>query len=444
MPEPVKPQSPRVNFEIINNNIFQNNPLSGVTFVAAVTTKGTPNKPDEVIRTFSKFKELYGEEIVPDGSISNIEIALKLGSNLRVSKVEHSGELGKELTTSANWIKALEALKEYNEGYQLTCSGINQWFKTTESQAELDKVHIAAAARVNEIEDMIYYIEVPKYSLATVGNEVKPMEAAEMITWVKKVQEKVLNSRYVAYFAGGWKYYDNQGNLKDCDSIGTVIGLGDASSSNYGPWYSFAGQNRGLVKNARGIVSPNYGADALYDKINELAENYINISVIKDTRNSGKSPMLWHNFTSSNESNSFQYLGIVRLVLYLRKILKPVMDSYLEEPNIFSTWNTMYYDVKPIFDDLITQNAITQYEWLGDQNASSYDELVVNTEADVRKGKYRAELHFKEVVSMQEITISLIIDKSEQSTSVEVASVSNMSANTPVAVEENNINEETD
>lgn len=419
--EAVKPTSPKVEFEVTNNNIIQSSPLTGITFVAAVTTEGNINDPSVIVKTYGKFKELYGEEIVPDGTISNIEIALKMGSTLRISKVKHTGEGTSTRTTSADWIAALESLKEYDEGYQLVCSHINQYFKTSAEGAELDKVHIAAADRVKKNRDMIYFVEIPKYKISE-SDTKDPMDAAGMITWAKALQEKLNNSPYIAYFAGGWKYYDNEGILQNCDTIGTIIGLADASASNYGPWYSFAGMTRGRVKDARGLVSPNYGADALYEKINELANNYINVSVVKDTRLQGKQPMLWHNFTSSNEGNSFQFLGIVRLIIYLKKVLKPIMDSYLEEPNTFSTWNIMYYDVKLLLDDLVTNQAITEYHWYGDQDATNYDEMTINKEADVRNGKYRVELHFKDIVALQNIIVGLMIDKSEQSTSVEVAS----------------------
>ena len=56
---------------------------------------------------------------------------------------------------------------------------------------------------------------------------------------------------------------------------------------------------------------------------------------------------------------------------------------------------------------------MTEYEWLGDQNAQSYSDLQVNKEADVRQGKYHAKLKFKDVVTMQEITLDVIISASD-------------------------------
>ena len=61
-------------------------------------------------------------------------------------------------------------------------------------------------------------------------------------------------------------------------------------------------------------------------------------------------------------------------------------------------------------DDLVTNNAISSYEWLGDQDATSYQDLQVNNEADVRAGKYKIVLKYKDIVPLQDILIDIIID----------------------------------
>jgi phage tail sheath protein FI len=142
--------------------------------------------------------------------------------------------------------------------------------------------------------------------------------------------------------------------------------------------------------------------------------------VVRDTRNAGKQTMLWHCFTSQVKQDSFKFLSIVRLVLYMKKFLRPILESYLEEPNIWSTWAAMYLEVKPELDDLVTRDAISEYEWLGDQNASSYKDLQINNEADVRQGKYKVILKFKDIVPIQEISLTLSIDKSSGTISTEI------------------------
>ena len=68
---------------------------------------------------------------------------------------------------------------------------------------------------------------------------------------------------------------------------------------------------------------------------------------------------------------------------------------------------------------------MSEYTWIGDQNATGYDDMQVNKEADVRQGKYKAILRFKEIVPMQEIEMTLSIDKVARTASVELNSYNN-------------------
>lgn len=398
--------SPVVKFNVINNNVYPSTPVLGLTHVVAVTEKGPVGSAEDIIRNYKQFTDIYGSETVPDGSISNIQLALSMGSSLRISRVADDGE-----STSDAWINALKVFKNYDDAYQLFCSHISQHLTTA---TEEDKVHVAASALVKSMGTEVYYIEIPKYK-----EETTPNDKEAMLTRISALVEKLTKSEYVALFGGGWKYYDANGKLRDCDTLGTVVGLGDASAKNYGPWYQFSGLNRGIVTDSKGPVIPNYGAIGNYEDINALAEAKLNLSVIKNTSTLGKQPVLWHNFTLVEEDNSFKFLGVVRLVLYIKKTLKPILDKYLEEPNTFSTWSKIYYEVKPELDDLVNQNAITEWNWYGDQDATSYDDLSVNTESDVRAGKYKAQLVFKEVIGMQEISIDIILDSSDSSVAME-------------------------
>ena len=82
--------SPRVKFNLVNNNVEKTTPTQGISVVLARTTKGPQNDPSELINSVSKFNKIFGSEIVPDGSISNIEKALAGGSTLRIIRVQDS------------------------------------------------------------------------------------------------------------------------------------------------------------------------------------------------------------------------------------------------------------------------------------------------------------------------------------------------------------------
>ncbi len=576
------PNSPSIKFKIENNNLEQTTPLVGVSCVLARTKRGPFNDPSTLISTYSQFQSVFGSEIVPDGSPSNIEKALMGGSKLRIIRVPGEGyfkgiltnssevpekpnsaptpvkvlelssgtnkvEIGfyiktydetvdgsenfdavfikqgntvfcniyghgkttvmeslpvityknkddnnlttvdylalyqfltnsayleptiltstltnksiagvanwlyEEVDGSSNtfsfkvgtteptsegttcvsapgsagtaptkeqWIDSLQYARDYTDPYHLACSHLDQHLKTDSDQLA---VHKAARQLVDELDEYMYFIEVPKYTTHyTLGTTVRAKEG--ITQWINTCLSTIGNSRNVAYFAGGIMMNNDQGINVETDVLGSIIGLADASSSNYGPWKSFAGMNRGCIYDGNGPACPNYGSPSRYNDLNDLAHVYANMIVVKDTSNAGKQTMLWHCFTSQVKQDSFKFISIVQLIYYLKKFLRPILESKIEEPNYIPTWQDIYLQVKPELDDLVEQEAMSEYTWMGDQNATGYDDMQVNKEADVRQGKYKAILRFKEIVPMQEIEMSLVIDKVARTASVELNS----------------------
>lgn len=576
------PNSPSIKFKIENNNLEQTTPLVGVSCILARTKRGHYNDPSMLISTPSQFQSVFGSEVVPDGSPSNIEKALVGGSKLRIIRVpgagyfkgiltanssipsttneapspvkvlelasgSHKVEIGfytktydelvdgsvnfdavftkqgntvfcnilghgkttvleslpvityknadsnnntsvdylafyqfltgsayleptiisstltnKSLAGVANWlyeevdgsstsftfkvgtseptgdgttcvstpgnsgtaptadqwVESLEYIRDYTDPYHICCSHLDQHLSNESDQL---KVHKVAKQMVDELDEYHYFIEVPKYTTHySLGTTVRKKDG--IIQWIKTCLNTIGNSRNVAYFAGGIMMNNDQGIPVESDVLGTVIGLADASGSNYGPWKSFAGVNRGCIYDGNGPACPNYGSPSRYNDLNDLAHVYANMIVVKDTPNSGKQTMLWHCFTSQVKQDSFKFISIVQLIHYLKKFLRPILESKIEEPNYIPTWQDIYLQVKPELDDLVEQEAMSEYTWMGDQNATGYDDMQVNKEADVRQGKYKAILKFKEIVPMQEIEMTISIDKVARTASVELNS----------------------
>lgn len=585
------PTSPKVDFTVINNNVASITPNNGIGFVLARTTKGPFFDASKIIKSPAQFAEVFGSEVVPDGSISNISRALNMGGQLRICRIGHlnsgkvdavkgtvlagkvsgnayvsdTGEtLNLELTgfdakvitiqlkletkeyggdiqstngkfmvvftqvgnrvisslyntnakdnlTSAflvntnpvlsykngdgthpifidtalfknfltadpyfdvtitkvlvgsdtsqdystvqdvinllndaqkvnnttlaikstntapvtlgadkplyylgtvgnagttpvatDWVQGFEVMKDYSDFYMFFASHIHQHL--SEAQA----VHQAGYSAADLTKNATYAIEIPKV------NTTKA-------TILKAKQDIGINSEHVAYFAGGLRLYNQEGMLMDSDVLGTVFGLSAQAATEWGPWYSFAGQNRGIVGDGNGPVAENFGSPGRYDDLNELAAESINIFVIKEVASGGKATLLWHNFTSTMLSNSERFLNVERLIYYIKKVLRPIMERYLEEPNNFETWSKMYLEVDPYLQDLQNRNGVHSYEWQGDQFATSFDDLQVNNEKDVRQGKYKANLVIKEVVALQEINIGIVLDASSGAINIEQA-----------------------
>jgi hypothetical protein len=314
--------------------------------------------------------------------------------------------------TKEEWMSAYQASKQYYEAYEVILSHVHQHLPS-----DYTKLYKEVSEDVQNTFENLLYVEVPKYAPSTRTSATPEETLSSLKTMVQTIGAK----KEVAYFGGGIKYYNENGALQKCDVLGSVMGLSAVSASIYGPWYSFSGMNRGVITSAMGPVMKNLGSPAEISTLEEFAQWYMNLFVIKDTRTQGKRTMLWHGFTSNPTDNSEKFISIVRLNLYIKKNLRPILESYIEEPNTFDTWKRIYYEGKEIMDNLLNNSAITSYEWLGDQDAQSYDDLQVNTESDVRNGKYKLQIKYKEIVPMQDITTEVIIEASVDMSTGEVS-----------------------
>ena len=559
------PSTPKINFNFINNNVEVSTPVNGVSTVLARTTKGPVLDPSVLINSTSQFARVFGEEIVPDGSRSNIQAALMRGSKLRVIRVVGPGavpgavntnkacftiqvdnetvgvrlttrragepigtssnfsvkftlanntlyyevvdgngttlESGPVLTyktkdalnltsvdylafanwiqnnhyfkvsmvkidgggaegdpvsvesyvnklakvdntstaiavvikaplaagtigkseasaaTSAEWIAALEYIRDYTDSYNVGLSHIDQHL----GNIEAIKVYIRLRQILDEVNEFRSFIEIPWYD----SDKVTPKTLEKIVQAAAQLQTAIGNSKWISYFAGGLKYANSLGLPQNSDVLGTVLGLADTSATGYGYNYSFAGVNRGIVNDAAGPAVANFGSPARANDLEQLANNYVNIFVVKDTPSFGKRTLLWHNFTSQIKNDSFRFIGNTGLILNIKKTLRPILESYIEEPNIWNTWADIYARVKPIISNWVDNNALTDPVWQGDQNASSWKDLKVNTEEDVRQGKYHIVFSFKDIVSMQQINVDVVLEKASKSITMDVSNSTN-------------------
>lgn len=569
--------APKVSFSIENNNVQESTPTLGVSFVFARTTKGPKNDPSEIINTPAQFQRIFGEEIIPGSTVSQIEKALRGGSKLRICRVlgagstqgtvpgkinftidgktvsvgfktqgygdpvdgrntfkvkvitqnyatylqvisdvnmaileniylykykeqdgvpmvdatgitrfnalsqyltlfistDNSGEnintpsklktwldqattpitiatassaravstdeedegisayaavqdstVTWEATTGnagsepelQDWKDAIDTLRDYIDVYNVTFSGINHHL----NPADVLQLHTEMVKLMDEVQEYRYFIELPWWN-ADNNNYKNPGDPTNDQLMIANAQQWISamgNSKWVGLFAGGLKFYDSEGELQNADCIGTVIGLADTVATSRGYWQSFAGLQKGLAYDAISPVVPNYGSPSRYDQLNELAQNYINIFTLKDTPFAGKRVTLWNCFSTQFKQDSFRFLSISGLVLYLKKTLRPILEKYIEEPNIWFTWKNIYAEVKPLLDAVVDANGMSEYIWMGDQNAQSYSELTVNNEADVRQGKYQVKLRIKDIVPMQDINIAISIDAASKAISI--------------------------
>lgn len=219
-----------------------------------------------------------------------------------------------------------------------------------------------------------------------------------------------IDSSFSEFFAGGVIVVDPfTGQNKNISELGDILGIAAYSDSTAGEWYSFAGPQRGIITNALGIVN-NFGARSNTAGLDLLANHQINVVI-----NRSNKLMLWGNFTSQFSTSKLSYSNVRRGNIYLRKLLGPFLENFLEDPCDIPTWKNIYLAVKPVLDDLKSKRMFYDYAWQGDQFANTLDDLVINQRVDVDQGKYKVRLFVKDIVSLQVIAMDITLSPSDVS-----------------------------
>lgn len=278
-----------------------------------------------------------------------------------------------------------------------TFDGVDDGLIMAVPEQDDDAINAAGITYAAGRGDIVFFAHLPN-SLIT---------AATLVTERTTVAS---NSKHGAFYAGGIKIREERTlQEKAMSEMGDVLGVAAYVHQNFGEWYSLAGQTKGFVQDAIGVVN-NFGTPAGFADLNTLANAQINMMVQKNNivQVSG-------NFSAQYENNQEKYLNVVMLVLWMKKTLKPILESYLEEPNDPITFQKIYYHLKPYLDKLASPayRAIYKYEYYGDQEASTIDDLQVNDPVDVQNGKYKINLKIWPIPSLQELTFNLMLVQGE-------------------------------
>lgn len=254
----------------------------------------------------------------------------------------------------------------------------------------------AAVAYAKGREDCIALIHVPNTNDA----------ASEVTTFRTGL---TADTRFCAFFCGGLKI-TNPFTTGDAapppysiSEIGDVMGLMAASAAEFGPWYSFAGLQRGQINNALGVVN-NFGPGGT-TRLDLLAQKQVNAVV-----QLGGNIYLKGNFSGQKATSRKSFLNIVQLIIFMKKSLKPTLERYLEQPNDFRNFRELYNEVDPFLNSLKggDKRALVDYDWKGDQFANTDADLKINNRAALDQGFYTVELWLKEVVSLQVFTLKIV------------------------------------
>ena len=202
-----------------------------------------------------------------------------------------------------------------------------------------------------------------------------------------------LNASSYAIFDSGYKYtYDRFNNnfvYVPCNA--DVAGLMVRTEIEAYPWFSPAGQQRGVLNNAIKLAySPTKSQrDVLY-------ESRIN-SIINQ---SGTGILLYGDKTALNYASAFDRINVRRLFLTVEKALEAVANAQLFEFNDEITRANFSNVVEPYLRDVQAKRGLIDFRVICDETN--------NTPSVVDNNEFRADIFLKPTKSINFVTLTFV------------------------------------
>lgn len=275
------------------------------------------------------------------------------------------------------------AFDPFEDSYALACPEI--------SEDDLAGISVAGEAYATLRKDLRYYQHLDNTNTT----------AALLIA-----EKPSIDSPAIIFTAGGLSITHPISSLPvEISELADVLGNMAHIHRVYKVWTAFFGPDYGVLNNCLGVVN-NFGAPAKFLDLDLLAQNRINMVI----KRAGKT-MLWDDYTSQVDPSPENFACLENLIIYLQKILGPVLEKFLGKPTDFQLLRDIYFSVKPIIDDVQTGRGISSYLWQGDQFATAFADLEVNTAADMALGKTKMNLRIVCIAPLKEISVSIILTK---------------------------------
>jgi len=252
----------------------------------------------------------------------------------------------------------------------------------SESQAKANQLISIAESR----KDCIAVISPHRENVVDVTNtETQTLNVVRFFS--------ALSSSSYAVFDSGYKYtYDRFNNLfRYVPCNGDIAGLMVRTDIQQFPWYSPAGQSRGILNNAIKLsYNPNKSQrDSLYEaRVN---------SVINQP---GSGVLLFGDKTGLAYASAFDRINVRRLFLTVEKSLESVAQSQLFEFNDQITRSNFVNIVEPYLRDVQAKRGIFDFRVICDESNNTPD-VIDNNE-------FRADIFLKPSKSINYVTLTFV------------------------------------
>ena len=202
-----------------------------------------------------------------------------------------------------------------------------------------------------------------------------------------------LSSSSFAVFDSGYKYmYDRFNNqFRYIPTNGDIAGLMVRTEIDQFPWYSPAGQQRGVLNNAIKLAyNPNKAQrDSLYEaRVNSIVTL------------PGVGTVLYGDRTGLNFASAFDRINVRRLFLTVEKALEGLANDQLFEFNDEITRSSFTNAVEPYLRDVQAKRGLYDFRVICD-SSNNTPEVVDNNE-------FRADIFLKPTKSINYVTLTFV------------------------------------
>ena len=202
-----------------------------------------------------------------------------------------------------------------------------------------------------------------------------------------------LSSSSYAVFDSGYKYtydrFNNQFRYIPCNA--DIAGIMSRTNITSFPWFSPAGQQRGILNNAIKLAySPNKAQrDLLYSsRIN---------SIINQT---GTGILLFGDKTALGYASAFDRINVRRLFLTIEQALERVAQAQLFEFNDQITRSNFVNVVEPYLRDVQAKRGLFDFRVICDESN--------NTPEVIDNNEFRADIFLKPTKSINYVTLTFV------------------------------------
>jgi hypothetical protein len=202
-----------------------------------------------------------------------------------------------------------------------------------------------------------------------------------------------LSSSSYAVFDSGYKYtfdrFNNQFRYISCNA--DIAGLMARTTLNSFPWFSPAGQQRGVLNNA---IKLSYNPNK--DQRDRLYSARVN-SIINQP---GIGILLFGDKTASAFASAFDRINVRRLFLTVQRALQSAADAQLFELNDELTRSNFVNIIEPFLRDVQAKRGIFDFRVICDESN--------NTPEVIDNNEFRADIFLKPARSINYVTLTFV------------------------------------